>query len=67
MKNKNLNKRKILNDKGLTLYTALLTLAIILSACDSTSLTIFTITKLLAILIECVLYKLLPYIPARLK
>lgn len=61
------NKRKVLNNKGLTLYITLLILATILGACDSTSLTIFTITKLLAILIGCVLYKLLPYIPARLK
>lgn len=67
MKNKNLNKRKVLNNKGLTLYSTLLIIAIILTACDSTSLVIFTITKLLTILIGCVLYKLLPYIPARLK
>lgn len=67
MKNKNLNKRKVLNNKGLILYITLLIIAIILTACDSASLAIFTITKLLAILIGCVLYKLLPYIPARLK
>ena len=67
MKNKNLNKRKVLNNKGMILYTSLLMIAILLTACDSTSLAIFTITKLLAILIGCVLYKLLPYIPARLK
>ena len=61
------NKRKVLNDKGLTLYITLLIIAIILTTCDSTSLAIFTITKFMALANMAILYKLLPYIPARLK
>lgn len=61
------NKRKVLNKKGLTLYITLLILATVLGACDSQSLLVFTITKLIALANMTILYKLLPYIPARLK
>lgn len=67
MKNKNLNKRKVLNNKGMILYTSLLTITILLTACDNQSLLVFAITKFIAIANITILYKLLPYIPARLK
>lgn len=67
MKNKNLNKRMILNNKGTTLYTSLLIITILLTACDSQSLPVFIITKFMALVNIVILYKLLPYIPARLK
>ena len=67
MKNKNLNKRMVLNNKGMILYTSLLVITILLTACDSQSLLVFAITKFIAIANMAILYKLLPYIPARLK
>lgn len=67
MKNKNLNKRKVLNNKGMILYTSLLIITILLTACDSQSLLVFAITKFMALANMAILYKLLPYIPARLK
>ena len=67
MKNKNLNKRMALNNKGMILYTSLLVITILLTAFDSQSLLVFAITKLMALVNIAILYKLLPYIPARLK
>ena len=67
MKNKNLNKRKVLNNKGMMLYTSLLIITILLTACDSQSLVVFIITKIIALANITILYRLLPYIPARLK
>lgn len=67
MKNKNLNKRMVLNNKGMILYTSLLVITILLTACDSQSLLVFAITKLMALVNIAILYKLLQYIPARLK
>ena len=61
------NKRKVLNNKGLTLYITLLIIATVLGACDSQSLLVFAITKLMALVNIAILYKLLQYIPARLK
>lgn len=61
------NKRKVLNNKGLTLYITLLIIATVLGACDTPYLPIFIITKLIALVNMTILYKLLPYIPARLK
>ena len=67
MKNKNLNKRKVLNNKGMMLYTSLLIITILLTACDSQSLVVFIITKIIALANITILYRLLPHIPARLK
>lgn len=60
-------KNKNLNNKGMILYTSLLIITILLTACDSQSLLVFAITKLMALVNIAILYKLLPYIPARLK
>ena len=67
MKNKNLNKRMVLSDKGMMLYTSLLIITILLIACDSQSLLVFAITKLIALANMAILYKLLAHIPTRLQ
>lgn len=61
------NKRMVLNNKGMILYTSLLVITILLTACDNQSLLVFTITKFMALANMVILYKLLAHIPARLK